>query len=91
MGHNGSKIFKKRLRLQITAQSFLIFLIFLPNGPHKTTFCIFEILSSDFLTIFVENFKLTIAPQGETKKSVIWKINDRRAKWTETWDKQTVL
>ncbi len=39
---------------------------FPPNGPHKTTFGIFEILSFQILTIFFssENFKFTLVPYG---------------------------
>ncbi len=40
---------------------------FLPTGPHKTTFGIFEILSFWFLTIFFENSKFTIVAYGEIK------------------------
>ncbi len=38
-----------------------------PNGPHKTTFGIFEILSFWFLTNFFENSKFTIVAYGEIK------------------------
>ncbi len=37
---------------------------FPPNGPHKIAFVIFEILSFQFLTIFAQNFKLTIVAYG---------------------------
>ena len=37
---------------------------FPPNGPHETTFGIFEILRLWFLTIFFENLKFTIVAYG---------------------------
>ena len=53
MGHYGSLDFKTIPLLQIAAESFqTFFLNFLPNGPHKTTFGIFEILKIKILTIF---------------------------------------
>ncbi len=42
MGPHGSENFKTLLLLQITV--FKLFLNFLPNGPHKPTVVIFEIL-----------------------------------------------
>ena len=33
--------------------AFKLFLNFLPNGPHKTTFGIFEILKTKILTNFI--------------------------------------
>ncbi len=50
-------------------KAFKLFPNFLPNGPHKPTIGIFEILSFFFfLTIFFsENFKFTIVLYGETK------------------------
>ncbi len=45
IGPYGSADFKTLLLLQIAAESFqTFFLNFLPNGSHKTTFGIFEIL-----------------------------------------------
>ena len=45
---------------------FKLVLQFPPNGTHKTTLEIFEILSFPFLMIFFENSKFTIVPYGET-------------------------
>ncbi len=53
MGPYGSENFKTLLLLQITAESFQLFLNFLSNGPHKTTFAIFEILKIEILTNFI--------------------------------------
>ena len=44
MGPYGSENVKTLLLLQIAAESFHTFHEFLPHGPHKTTFGIFEIL-----------------------------------------------
>ncbi len=46
---------------------FKLLLNFLPNGPHKLLLWIFESLSLRFLTIFFENFKVTIVAYGESK------------------------
>ena len=69
MGPNRSENFKTLLLLQIAGESFQTFPdFFLLNGPHKSTFDIFEILSFWFLTIlFFENFKFIIVCYGETK------------------------
>ncbi len=56
MGPYGSKNFKTLL-LQLAAKDFKLFLNFLPNGPHKTAFEIFEILSYSFVTIFFQKFQ----------------------------------
>ncbi len=40
-----------------------LFLNYLPNGPHKMTFGIFEILKIEILTIFF-SFSLTWDPMG---------------------------
>ncbi len=53
MGSYGSETFKTLLLLQIAAESFQTFPKFLHNGPHKTTFGIFEILKIEILTIFI--------------------------------------
>ncbi len=52
MGPYGSENFKMLLLLQMAPESFQLFLNFLPNGLHKTTFGIFEILNLWFLTFF---------------------------------------
>ncbi len=44
MGPYRSENFKTVLLLQIAAEGFQTFLNYLPNGPHKTTIGIFEIL-----------------------------------------------
>ncbi len=51
-------------------KAFKLFLNFLPNGPHKTVFGIFEILSFWFVTNFFQKFKIhywTLSCCGETK------------------------
>ncbi len=53
MGPYGSENVKMLLLLQIAAESFKLFLNFLCNGPHKTTFGIFEILKIEILTNFI--------------------------------------
>ncbi len=55
------------LPLQIAAKVFKLLLNFPPNGHHKTTFEVFEILSFQFLTIFSVNFKFSIVAYGEIK------------------------
>ena len=45
--------FKSLPLLQITEEIFNFFLNFLPNGPHKTTFGIFEILKIEILINFI--------------------------------------
>ena len=47
MGPYGSENFKTLLLLQIAAE-IQLYLNFLPNGPHKSMFGIFEILSFRF-------------------------------------------
>ncbi len=59
----GRENFKTLLLLQIAVESFQTFLNFLLNGPHKTTFGIFEILKIEILTIFF-SFSLTWDPMG---------------------------
>ena len=68
MGPNRSKNFKTLLLLQIAAV-LKLFLNFPPNGPQKTTFEIFEILSFRFLrnVFFFENGKFTTVAYGEIK------------------------
>ncbi len=62
----GAKI-SKRYSYKLQRKVFKLFLNFLPIGPHKITFGIFEILSFRFLTnFFFENFKFTIVPYGES-------------------------
>ena len=53
MGPYGRKNFKTLLLLQIAVESFQLLLEFLPKGPHKTVFRIFEILKIKSLTNFV--------------------------------------
>ncbi len=52
VGPYGSENFKTTL-LQMAAEIFKLFLNFLPNSPHKTTFEIFEILKIEILTNFI--------------------------------------
>ncbi len=66
MGTYGRKRFKSK-----SQQEFIKRLLnFLPNGPHKISLEIFEVLKFEFLsfrflTIFVEIFHFTILPYGE--------------------------
>ena len=48
----GANISKRYSSYKSQPKVFKLFLNFLPNGPHKTTFGIFEILSFWFLAIF---------------------------------------
>ncbi len=77
MGPYGTKNFTTLLLLQIAAESFQAFPYFLPNGPHKNTFGIFDILKIENLTnlfVFVnmgpngsENFKTLLLLQIAAK------------------------
>ncbi len=86
----GAKISKHYSSYKSQPKAFKLFLIFFPNGPHKITFGIFEILSFWFLTIFFENSKFTIVAYGEIKTWIIWKTSYRRAKPSEIWDSWVV-
>ncbi len=80
---------KRYSSYQSQSKVFKRFLNFLPNGPHKTTFGIFEIFSFRSLTIFFfENFKFTIAAYiwRNKKTSIIWRTSARGAKRSEIWD-----
>ncbi len=83
----------KKLILRITGKFLKLVLLFPPNGPHKTTLGIFEILSYRCLTIFLlENSKFPIAAYGEIKKPLlIWKTSDHRAKRSKMWDSWDVV
>ncbi len=49
----GANISKGYSSYKSHPKSFKLFLTFLPNGPHKNTFGIFEILKIEFLTNFI--------------------------------------
>ncbi len=49
----GAKISKRYSSFKSQAKVFKLFLNFLTNGPHKTTFGIFEILKIEMLTNFI--------------------------------------
>ena len=56
----GVKISKRYYSYKLQPKVFKLVLNFPPNGPHKTTLGIFEILSFCFLTFFFfENSKFT--------------------------------
>ena len=61
----GAKISKRYSSYKSQPKVFKLFLNFPPNGPHKNTLDIFEILSFRSITIFFENFKFTIVAYGE--------------------------
>ncbi len=67
MGLYGRENSKHYSSYKLQPKVFKRFLNFLPNGPHKTTFGIFEILSAIFNDFFFEKFKFTIVPYGEIK------------------------
>ncbi len=48
----GAKISKRYSSYKSQSMVFKRFLNFLPNGPHKTTYGIFEILKIEILTFF---------------------------------------
>ncbi len=49
----GAKISKRYSTYKLQLMAFKLFLNFLPNGPHKTSFGIFEILKIEILTNFI--------------------------------------
>ncbi len=49
----GAKNSKRYSSYKSQSKVFKLFLNFLPNGPHKTTFGIFEILKVEILTNFI--------------------------------------
>ncbi len=53
----GGKI-SKRYSYKSQPKAFKLFLNFLPNDPHRTTFGIFEILKIEILTIFFQKFQI---------------------------------
>ena len=59
----GAKISKHYSSYKSQAKLFKLLLNFLPNGPHKTTFGIFQILKIKILMIFF-SFSLTWDPMG---------------------------
>ncbi len=59
----GAQISKRYSSCKSESKAFKLFLNFLPNGPHKTAFGIFEILKIEILMIFV-SFSLTCDPIG---------------------------
>ena len=63
----GAKTSKRYTSLKSLLNPFKLFLVFLPNGPHKTTFGIFEKKSSKLL-------EFTIVSYAETKNLNYWKI-----------------
>ncbi len=82
----GAKISKRYSSYKSQQKAFKLFLNFLPNGPHKTAFGIFEILSLQFLMNFFS--KISNSPlylMEKPKTSIIWKTSDRRAKRSEIW------
>ncbi len=74
---------------------FKLFLNFLPNGPHKMMFGIFEIFSFQILMIFFS--KISNSPLHDC--SLIWRIKnpnyletiDCGAKLSEIWDSWVVI
>ena len=87
----GANISKRYSSYQSQPKVFKILPNFPPNGPHKTTFGIFESLSFRFLTFFFENIKFTIIAYGDIKTSIIWKTSARRAKRSESLDSRVVV
>ncbi len=62
------KISKRYSSYKSQPKVFKLVLIFPPNGPHKNTFGLFEVLSFQVLTFFfLENFKFAIVAYGEIK------------------------
>ncbi len=49
----GAKISERYSSYKSQPKAFKLFLNFLSNGPHKTTFAIFEILKIEILTNFI--------------------------------------
>ncbi len=71
IGPYESKRFKTLLLLQITTKIFKPFLNFLPNGPHKTTFGIFDILKIEILTIYFFVFVNMGSNRGKTIQNAL--------------------
>ena len=63
----GVKIISKYYSYKSQPKGFKMVLNFPPNGPHKTTLGIFEILSFRLLTIFFRKFQIRIVAYGEIK------------------------
>ncbi len=62
----GVKIWKRYSSYKLQPKVFKLILNFPPDCPYKTTlgnFC--EIMSFQYLTIFFENFRVTIVAYGE--------------------------
>ena len=81
----GKKISSYKLQQKVLK----LFLNFPPNGPHKTTLGIFDILSLRFFISKISN-SLILHPLEKPKTSIIWKTSDRTAKWNEIWDLREV-
>ena len=60
----GAQISKGYSSYNSQPKAFKLFLNFLPNGPHKNTFGIFEILKIEMLMFFFFSFSLTRDPIG---------------------------
>ncbi len=63
----GVKISKRNFSYKSQPNVFNLVLNFPPNGPHKTTFGMFEILSFRFLIFFFENFNFAIVAYEKIK------------------------
>ena len=63
MGPYGSENFKRYSSYKSQSKVFKLFLNFLPNGPHKIMFGIFEILKIENFNEFY-SFSLTWDPMG---------------------------
>ncbi len=48
-----AKISKRYSSYKLQLNDFKLFLTFVPNGPHKTTFGMFDILKIEILTNFI--------------------------------------
>ena len=68
----------KRYSYKSQPNAFKPFLNFLPNGPHKTAFGIFEILKIEILMIFF--VFLNMGPSGSQNFKTLLLLQNRRRK-----------
>ena len=81
----GVKISKRYSSYKSQRNVFKLVLNVTPNGPHRMTLRIFQILSFRFVTIFSRKFQIHHCMK-KSKTSIIWKTPDRRAKRSDILD-----
>ena len=97
MRPNGSENFKRYSSYKSQLKAFKLFLKFLPNGPHKNLFGIFEILKIEILMICFdflkmgpygrENFKMLLLLQiGAESFQTFSKFSSQWSSQNYVWD-----